>query len=367
MLSMAALVCLSKHSAYLSPYKVWIICATLFVATCLIRWRYKRLPGNTSPRQRAPSGVRLSPSPQICRHFRLSDIIDPVLYSTSLAIDMRYPRRGEVSPPQNTTHISPPPKTRQPYEAFLILDVEATCQLGTDFNFPNEIIEFPVCLMKWEKNSDGNAASRLEIVDEFRRFVKPTWRPILSDFCKGLTGITQEQVDSAPLFSAVMVEFQHFMVKHGLIDGETGERLVRFCWCSDGPFDVRDFVVKQCFISKIPMPSWLQGDILDIRTTVLEWLHSTQVEAANQGARAHDWNNPGRRSLNIPAQLKVLGLPRFEGRHHSGIDDSRNLTKVVAELARRDVCLRPNTTIQPNRRWRWMGKHGQILEEYCLT
>lgn len=114
----------------------------------------------------------------------------------------------------------------------------------------------------------------MEVIDEFRTFVKPTWRPTLSDFCKDLTGITQvrtrhaylhllnpeytfaindtqKQVDSAPLFPAVMEAFQNFMVKHGLLDGESGERLVRFCWCSDGPFDVRDFVVKQCFISKV--------------------------------------------------------------------------------------------------------------------
>ena len=29
---------------------------------------------------------------------------------------------------------------KQPYDAFLVLDVEATCEEGTDFNWPNEII-----------------------------------------------------------------------------------------------------------------------------------------------------------------------------------------------------------------------------------
>lgn len=29
---------------------------------------------------------------------------------------------------------------KQPYDAFLVLDVEATCKEGTDFNWPNEII-----------------------------------------------------------------------------------------------------------------------------------------------------------------------------------------------------------------------------------
>ena len=45
--------------------------------------------------------------------------------------------------------------------------------------------------MKWRDRSDDNKASQLEVVDEFRSFVKPTWRPMLSDFCKNLTGITQ--------------------------------------------------------------------------------------------------------------------------------------------------------------------------------
>lgn len=33
-----------------------------------------------------------------------------------------------------------PNAAKQPYDAFLVLDVEATCQPGTDFNYANEII-----------------------------------------------------------------------------------------------------------------------------------------------------------------------------------------------------------------------------------
>lgn len=33
---------------------------------------------------------------------------------------------------------------KQTYDAFLVLDVEATCMPGTDFNYPNEIIVSPV-------------------------------------------------------------------------------------------------------------------------------------------------------------------------------------------------------------------------------
>ncbi|KAG6821163.1 hypothetical protein H0H93_005383 [Arthromyces matolae] len=250
---------------------------------------------------------------------------------------------------------------KQSYDAFLVLDIEATCWKGTDFSFPNEIIEFPVCLMRWKDKTSDLKASQLEVIAEFRSFVRPTWQPILSDFCTELTGITQEQVDEAPPFSTVLASFEKFMVKHGLIHGDTGERLVRFCWCSDGPFDIRDFVVKQCFISKIKMPSWMQGHILDVRTVVLDWLYSQELpEQASRTVR----DRPRRRTLNIPAQLKALGLPAFEGRQHSGIDDSRNLSRIVAELAQKNVALHPNTAVYPNRRWQWMGKHGQILEGY---
>lgn len=48
-----------------------------------------------------------------------------------------------------------------------------------------------MCLLRWKDKSLKGRASQLEIVDEFRSFVKPTWRPQLSQFCTDLTGITQ--------------------------------------------------------------------------------------------------------------------------------------------------------------------------------
>ncbi|KAJ7134947.1 ribonuclease H-like domain-containing protein, partial [Mycena crocata] len=241
---------------------------------------------------------------------------------------------------------------KQTYDAFLVLDVEATCQRGADFNYPNEIIEFPVCLLRW-KDRDGDKASQLQVVDEFRSFVKPSWRPSLSEFCTELTGITQEQVDSAPEFPAVLRSFRNFLVKHKLIE-KNGKQRLRFCWCSDGPFDIRDFVVKQCFISRISIPDWMSGDVLDVRAL---------VAAHTSGRKPQRGPSPGTGTLNIPAQLMVLGLTPFIGRQHSGIDDGRNLARILAQLAQEGVRLQPNTAINPRRRWFWMGKSGRILEE----
>jgi 3'-5' exoribonuclease 1 len=62
---------------------------------------------------------------------------------------------------------------------FGCLDFEATCDQDSSFDYPNQIIEFPLVLL----NSKG------DIVDEFHSFVKPTEQ--LSQFCIELTGISQ--------------------------------------------------------------------------------------------------------------------------------------------------------------------------------
>ncbi|CAL1704142.1 unnamed protein product [Somion occarium] len=252
---------------------------------------------------------------------------------------------------------------KQSHDAFLVLDVEATCMPGTDFNYPNEIIEWPVLLLRWKDRDSVGRANRLEVVDEFRSFVKPIWKPQLSPFCTALTGITQADVDNAPPFTAVIATFREFLTRNGLIDPVTNSALVRFCWCTDGPWDVRDFVVKQCFISKIPIPPWLAGDVIDVRRVVSKWQEKHDPPAKRPKS---SFPQPQGTYLPIPRQLHLLGLAPFEGRQHCGIDDTRNVARIIVELARRGMRLRPNTPINPNRRWPWMGRYGKILEDYVV-
>ncbi|KZT28563.1 hypothetical protein NEOLEDRAFT_1129386 [Neolentinus lepideus HHB14362 ss-1] len=266
-----------------------------------------------------------------------------------------------VEPGEASMSVRPDPvRIKQPCEALLVLDVEATCVQGSDFHWPNEIIEWPVCLMRWkDKDADG-IANRLEVAAEFRTFVKPTWRPTLTQFCTNLTGITQKQVDHAPTFPEVIDQFTKFLSDNGLIHPETGQRLIRFFWCTDGPFDIRDFVIKQCFISKIHLPPWIRGDVMDVRKVVSRIAYHEGRKGSGKKAFAFQ----KRLSLNLTSQLRFLNLSPFIGRQHSGIDDTRNIARIVSELARRGVRLEPNTYIQADRRWQWMGKPGEILEEY---
>lgn len=83
-----------------------------------------------------------------------------------------------------------------------------------------------------EHDSDVGATWELVPVDEFRRFVRPTWRPALSQFCIELTGITQEEVDGADTFTGVLEEFcWTFVEKHELF--RPGNKTV---WVTDGPW-----------------------------------------------------------------------------------------------------------------------------------
>lgn len=205
--------------------------------------------------------------------------------------------------------------------------------------------------------------------------MRPTWRPVLSEFCKELTGITQviytflccgernrllpsrspkDQVDSAHTFSEILPDFEAFMIKNGLID-ESGATLARFCFCTDGPFDIPSFIVKQCFISKVafltlylwrslanenqlPLPWWFKANFIDVRLLLLQCIKKKKHGLGNDSQsvrRSGDLllfsisssifqqginERCTKRTLNISAQLKVLGLAEFEGRQHSGID-----------------------------------------------
>ena len=88
------------------------------------------------------------------------------------------------------------------YQYLAILDFEATCEKDTT---DHEIIEFPTVIIDLKTNT---------IIDRFEQFVKPKERVLLSDFCKNLTSITQEQVDSGIPLSDALTRHASFMSKY---------------------------------------------------------------------------------------------------------------------------------------------------------
>ena len=302
---------------------------------------------------------------------------------------------------------SEPIEWQPEYDSFLVLDVEATCERNrkygfdsagpppnspgaffsakiTNYDYPNEIIEFPVVLLQWSK--DGQ---QLEIRDTFQSYVRPTWRPNLSQFCRELTGITQEQVDAAPVWNEVVLAFYDFLKRHGLLklksQGENGparmyDRRLRagVAWVTHGPADLRDFVIKQCWVAGHKddphhgaPPFFLRGPLIDVRrsiTALYDWERNIVAKSVKEAQAAHaaaekiafggddgfqvvkSASAPSgligaarsgsptgltKQDLSLKGLLELLGLGAFEGREHCGLDDTRNVARLVIELGRR--------------------------------
>ncbi|KAH9513031.1 ERI1 exoribonuclease 2 [Bulinus truncatus] len=197
----------------------------------------------------------------------------------------------------------------QMFSYLIVLDFESTCWENDKFS-PQEIIEFPAVLL--------NTKSGL-IESEFHYYLHPTERPILSDFCKQLTGIKQDLVDNGiPLYNCLR-KFTGWLNKLNKDKGITcaddkttqgGDNVAAFVTWSD--WDLGVCLHYEAKRKQIMKPSVFNRWI-DLRVTY-----------KNFYARKPD---------GLSGALKDLGI-LFEGREHSGLDDARN----TAALAWRMIC-----------------------------
>ncbi|KAI8876925.1 hypothetical protein K501DRAFT_231185 [Backusella circina FSU 941] len=225
------------------------------------------------------------------------------------------------SEPKEAIPATPPPpqQQQQAFDYFLFFDVEATCIKDGGFNYANEIIEFPVVLI---------SGTTFEVVDEFRSYVKPGINPVLSEYCIELTGITQDIVDKSPDFVEVLNAFQVFMEKYDLFRSKTAT------FVTDGPYDIRDFITKQCKHSNLASrPSYFDIPWVNIRKTFRQFYN----------LKTHH---------NISAMLYFLDM-EFTGREHSGLDDARNLA-AIGKRMHEDGCV-----FKTNCKWNYKSGDGR--------
>ncbi|KAJ3109588.1 hypothetical protein HDU96_007170 [Phlyctochytrium bullatum] len=198
---------------------------------------------------------------------------------------------------------------RQTFRYLAVLDFEATCDQPRT-PAPQEIIEFPVVLL------DAHAPLHFPTIAEFHTYVRPVHHPTLTPFCTSLTGITQPQVDAAPPFPAVLASFNAFIAHHGLTPDNT---LVVTC----GDWDLKTMLETQMRRAS----GWEEE-----RPGVLKrWCNVKKSFSKWRGVQA----------MGMDGMLRELGLP-LVGRHHSGIDDSRNIASIVREMMRAGYVFAPN-------------------------
>jgi inhibitor of KinA sporulation pathway (predicted exonuclease) len=185
----------------------------------------------------------------------------------------------------------------------VVLDFEATCDDVAPPK-PQEIIEFPSVLLRVSEE-------RFEVVDAFESFVRPVHHPTLTPFCTALTGIQQRDVDAAPPFPEVLAAHLAWLRSHGLpLEGE-----LPYAFVTCGDWDLRTMLPNQLRASGLD----------DVPAPYRRWV--------NVKVPFRAWR-PRKGAAGMPQMLALLGL-ELEGRHHRGIDDCRNIVKIVRALAER--------------------------------
>lgn len=173
----------------------------------------------------------------------------------------------------------------------VVLDLEATCCKNNEFpRHECEIIEFGAVIL----DNDGNTISK------FSSFAKPTLNPILTDFCKELTTIRQEDVDSAPKFTVVLTKFLNWLSEYVFATYE---------FLSWGDFD-KSIIVRQC-------------RSLGYKNPKLDVLISNHKNAKQLFA-----NRFKVKPMGVGSALKFKNL-EFEGTQHRALDDSINIAKLI--------------------------------------
>jgi inhibitor of KinA sporulation pathway (predicted exonuclease) len=171
---------------------------------------------------------------------------------------------------------------------YVIVDLEATCWEKGTKPARMEIIEIGAVKLL----SDGARPAH-----EFAEFVRPVQEPILSDFCTGLTGIRQVDVDRADTFPVV---FQRFLEWIGPEP---------YTLCSWGAYDLRQFRIE-CTRHGLPLPEGFKRH-----------LNLKQALADLEGTKP----------CGMKAALRRLKIP-LQGRHHRAADDARNIAKIAEVL-----------------------------------
>jgi inhibitor of KinA sporulation pathway (predicted exonuclease) len=174
-------------------------------------------------------------------------------------------------------------------DKIVVVDVEATCWTDkVPEGMMNEIIEIGICLL------DVNTG---EITDNRGILVKPE-RSHISPFCTELTTITPEMVEKEGISfkeacSTLKKEF------------ETQSR----AWASFGAYDLKQFQ-RQCEATGVGFP--FGPSHINVKT-----LFALKMKLTHEQGMA--------------GALGILG-EELEGTHHRGIDDAKNIAKVLRRI-----------------------------------
>ena len=173
-------------------------------------------------------------------------------------------------------------------DKILVIDLESTCW---DTDVPtgevSEIIEIGICELNWKTG---------EVLRNEGILVKPKYSKV-SPFCTKLTTLTQEQVNGGVSYPEAL---QYLQEKYNPSS---------WTWASYGDYDREQFK-KNDTLYGVSAP-----------------LGKTHINVKNLFALKHNLG----REVGLDKACSILGLT-LEGTHHRGVDDAKNISKVLLEV-----------------------------------
>lgn len=171
---------------------------------------------------------------------------------------------------------------------WLVIDLEATTEEGGWPVTEMEIIEIGATLV----NQDGRE------LDHFARFVRPARRPLLTHFCRELTHISQQDIDSAEPLESVWPQFERWLSHHQA-------RVIG--WASWGDYDQRQL-----------QQEWKNHHIASALGTL------PYVNLKDRFAQARQLQRP----VGLNNALQLAGM-HFSGQQHRALVDARNTARLL--------------------------------------
>lgn len=178
------------------------------------------------------------------------------------------------------------------YPKYLVIDLEATTGDRGDKGFIPEIIEFAAMVVTSSYNIEESKG--------ISKFIKPKINPILSDFCKKLTGIKQSDIDTANTFDVVLNEINEYLI---CTYNKSITEFIVIVW---GSYDKK--LIDGEF-NRMSTESII-GPIIDIGKIFKE-THRAEKNT-------------------LMGALNHLGL-EFEGNHHEAISDAYNTARILSQ------------------------------------
>ncbi|KAA8783292.1 exonuclease domain-containing protein [Paenibacillus amylolyticus] len=171
---------------------------------------------------------------------------------------------------------------------YIIYDLEFTVSRNTRYS--SEIID--IGAVKVSQNPDTG----LTVTDTFHTYVRPSNKSVLSTDTVQFTGITQKDIDAAPLFPAALSQFIDWMGNEP------------YYMCSWGPDD-RNKLISHCRTHQLDV-AWI----------------TNHNDLQQQWSRA--MHKEGKfRQLGLAQALELCGI-EFDGTQHRALDDAINTAKV---------------------------------------